>query len=140
MKVQELKQNLLLQEWAAQIKAREESGMTVKQWCAENGPCLKTYYYRQKRVREELLNAASRSGYDLMDTSEASQKGREAHTQLVPSGFAEVRLTEPLPLSHPVSVGNSHLSIESMGVRLTASSEYPAEKLALLLREMRRPC
>ena len=140
MKVQELKQNLLLQEWAAQIKAREASGMTVKQWCAENGPSLKTYYYRQKRVREELLNAASRSDYDLIEASRTSQKGHETQAQFLSSGFAEVRLAEPFPLSHPVSDGNNHLSIESMGLRLTAGSEYPAEKLALLLREMRRPC
>ena len=57
MKAQELKRQMLLREWASQIKAREESGMTVKQWCAENGPSLKTYYYRMKRVREELLES-----------------------------------------------------------------------------------
>jgi len=57
MKVQEVKEKIRLQEWAAQIKAREESGMTVRQWCAKNGPSLKTYYNRQKRVREELLES-----------------------------------------------------------------------------------
>jgi len=57
MKVQEVKKKIRLQEWAAQIKAREESGLTVKQWCAKNGPSLKTYYNRQKRVREELLES-----------------------------------------------------------------------------------
>ena len=61
MKAQELKRQMLMREWASQIKAREESGMTVKQWCAENGPSLKTYYYRLKRVREELLESL-RSG------------------------------------------------------------------------------
>ena len=59
MNAQEIKRKMLLREWASQIKAREESGMTVKQWCAENGPSLKTYYYRLKRVREELLESLS---------------------------------------------------------------------------------
>ena len=57
MKIQEVKEKIRLQEWAAQIKAREESGLTVKQWCAKNGPSIKTYYNRQKRVREELLES-----------------------------------------------------------------------------------
>ena len=57
MKVQEVKEKIRLQEWATQIKAREESGLTVKQWCAKNGPSPKTYYNRQKRVREELLES-----------------------------------------------------------------------------------
>ena len=60
MKAQELKRQMLLREWASQIKAREESGMTVKQWCAENGASQKTYYYRLKRVREELLESLTR--------------------------------------------------------------------------------
>ena len=61
MKAQELKRQMLLQEWASQIKVREESGMSVKQWCAENGPSLKTYYYRLKQVREELLESLANS-------------------------------------------------------------------------------
>jgi hypothetical protein len=58
MKVQEEKEKLRLQEWSGQIKAREESGMSVKDWCAANGPSAKTYYIRLKRVREEALDIA----------------------------------------------------------------------------------
>lgn len=32
-----VKQKLHIQEWAAQIEAQQSSGMTVRQWCAENG-------------------------------------------------------------------------------------------------------
>ena len=52
-----VKQEIQLQEWAAQIQARQESGMTVKQWCAENGMNDKTYYYRLRRVREQYVDS-----------------------------------------------------------------------------------
>ena len=57
MKVQEVKRQLRLQEWAEQIKECKQSGSTVREWCKGNGVSLKTYYNRMKRVREELLDA-----------------------------------------------------------------------------------
>jgi len=57
MKVQTAKQMLMIQGWAAQINACNQSGQTVKQWCKENGIAIKTYYYHLKRVREEMLEA-----------------------------------------------------------------------------------
>ena len=50
-----VKQEIRLQEWAAQIEAQQASGMTVQQWCAENGIKDKTYYYRLRRVREQYV-------------------------------------------------------------------------------------
>lgn len=57
--IEAVKQEVQLQEWAAQIQARQESGMTVKQWCAENGINDKTYYYRLRRVREQCVDSVS---------------------------------------------------------------------------------
>ena len=33
--IRALKQEVRLQEWSAQIKAQQASGMTVRQWCTE---------------------------------------------------------------------------------------------------------
>jgi len=57
MKVQDAKRLVRIREWTEQINACKQSGMTVKQWCKENGINTKTYYNRMKRVREELLDA-----------------------------------------------------------------------------------
>jgi len=46
-----------LQEWAKQIEDCRSSGMSVRSWCNENGIGIKNYYYRMRRVREELLDA-----------------------------------------------------------------------------------
>ncbi len=49
-------QEVRLREWSAQIEAQQASGLTVLQWCSENGIKPKTYYYHLKKVREHFLN------------------------------------------------------------------------------------
>jgi len=63
MKVQEVARTIQLQEWATQIQERLGSGQGVREWSAQNHIAAKTYYYRLRRVREELLeDADSRNG------------------------------------------------------------------------------
>lgn len=50
-----VKKELRLQEWAAQIEAQQQSGLTVRSWCEQNGISAKTYYYRLRKVRENCL-------------------------------------------------------------------------------------
>ena len=52
-----VKQELHLREWIEQIKAQQESGMTVAAYCAQNGINIKTYYYRLRKVREQCLES-----------------------------------------------------------------------------------
>ena len=52
-----VKQEIRLQEWAAQIEAQRASGQTVQQWCAENGINVKTYNHRLRRVREQCMDS-----------------------------------------------------------------------------------
>jgi len=41
--------------WAAMIKQKNESGMTVKEWCAANGITQHAYYYRLRQLRKGVL-------------------------------------------------------------------------------------
>ena len=52
-----VKQELRLQEWSAQVEAQQTSGLTVQQWCSQNGIKPSTYYNRLRRVREQYLNS-----------------------------------------------------------------------------------
>lgn len=45
-------------QWAEIIKACQRSGMTVKAWCLENGINIKSYYYRLRKLREELCDCS----------------------------------------------------------------------------------
>ena len=53
-----VKQDVRLQEWSAQIEAQQASGLTVQQWCTENGIKPKTYYYHLRRVREQFFDSS----------------------------------------------------------------------------------
>ena len=58
MKVNEVTRAIQLQEWTSQIQERLQSGLTVRDWCEQHDIPTKTYYYRLRRVREELLESA----------------------------------------------------------------------------------
>lgn len=52
-----VKRDVQLQEWTEQIKAQQESGMTVTAYCAQNGINIKTYYYHLRKIRERCLGS-----------------------------------------------------------------------------------
>lgn len=41
------------QQWAEMIRQCNASGLTRKEWCRQNGISTKTFYYRQKQIRNE---------------------------------------------------------------------------------------
>ena len=51
-----VKKEIRLAQWAEMVRNRNESGLTVTDWCKENGINLKTYYYRLKRIRQAVCN------------------------------------------------------------------------------------
>lgn len=44
--------------WAAMIKDRADSGLTVQDWCAQNNVSKHAYYYRLRQLRNKMLEAA----------------------------------------------------------------------------------
>ena len=58
MNVKKTMQSIQMQGWAQQIRECQESGMSISNWCEHKGVNPKTYYYRRRRVREEILEAA----------------------------------------------------------------------------------
>ncbi|MCM1565009.1 MAG: IS66 family insertion sequence element accessory protein TnpB [Dehalobacter sp.] len=52
--LQALSANQRLAEWTERISSCRNSGISIKQWCRENGIVEKTYYYWQRRVFEAL--------------------------------------------------------------------------------------
>lgn len=52
-----VKRDVQLRKWREQIKAQQESGMTVTAYCAQNGINIKTYYYHLRKVREQCMES-----------------------------------------------------------------------------------
>ena len=51
----QIKTGISVRNWEEQIRACQESGKTVKEWCGENGIPVGTYYSRLRRIREAAL-------------------------------------------------------------------------------------
>ena len=52
-----IKNQVKYQQWSEMINSRCASGMSVAEWCTENGVNPKTYYYRLKQLRKTTVEA-----------------------------------------------------------------------------------
>jgi hypothetical protein len=65
MNVTDLKTQMHMQEWAKLIEARQDSGLSIKEWCRQNNLPESQYYYYLKKLRLaacESLPSESRDG------------------------------------------------------------------------------
>lgn len=58
-----------LAEWAPIIRECKNSDLTVRAWCQENRINEKRFYYWQRKVREELIDMASKDSDALTTPS-----------------------------------------------------------------------
>jgi len=69
-----------LREWAKQLDEHQRSGIPISQWCKENGIGYKTYFYRKRRVQEEVL--------DALESEKALLPGNNSQSHLETPVFA----------------------------------------------------
>ena len=100
-----VKKTVRLQEWERQIEEQKTSGLSVQEWCRQNGIAAKTYYYHLRKVKEEMLKSGK---------SESDQAQNETERAVVPI------LTAPV-------VGN--ITIEKNGLRIILPENISAEVL-----------
>ena len=69
----DLKHEVIAERWAALIKERMDSGMTIKEWCRERNVRESQYYYWLKTLRRDEADAAEQDpGACLLYTSDAA--------------------------------------------------------------------
>jgi hypothetical protein len=124
MNTRDIAEEFRLRHWAGIMREREESGLSIKAFCEKAGFHENKYFYWQKRLRELACDELA-----ILQDSIAAP---------VPAGFAEVKLAGLSEFAPPASALQGQICIDAAGVRIAAGSEYPAEKLAVLLREVAR--
>lgn len=55
-KIAEVRQVVRHENWKRMYEEYQRSGMKVNDWCVMQGLSVKTFYYRLKVIREEILN------------------------------------------------------------------------------------
>ena len=60
-RVRNLTREYRASQWAGIIKECRDSGQTIRSWCDENGIGEKSYYYWQRRLRENACQVLEQS-------------------------------------------------------------------------------
>ena len=58
--IESIKTEIRHKKWREMYEAYLSSGQTVTEWCAENGVTKKTFYYRLRQLRQDVIETAER--------------------------------------------------------------------------------
>ena len=100
-----VKKKVRLQEWEQLIEEQRSSGLSVQEWCRQNGIAAKTFYYHLRKVREDFLKSGR---------SESDRAQNETERAVVPI------LTAPV---------GGNITIEKNGLNIILPENIPAEVL-----------
>ena len=89
-----VRNDLRLQNWTEVIRAKQESGLTNREFCAQNGIAEKTYYYWLRKVRQTTLECATPELVRLEDERLVSDR-----TIRIRYGSAELNLPDNVDLA-----------------------------------------
>ena len=86
-----VKKGMKLAQWAEMIRQRNESGLTVTDWCKQNGINLKTYFYRLKRMRQAVCNEIEQ--HDIVPV--VPNAGAETTVEKIELSVGDVKVSLP---------------------------------------------
>ena len=89
--IAKVKKEVKLAQWTEMVKIRNESGLTVTDWCKQNGINLKTYYYRLKRLRQAVCNEIEQ--HDIVPVKPIA--GIEPTAEKIELSVGDVKITLP---------------------------------------------
>jgi len=84
MTTKEEKRELLHRKWEEQIAECESSNMPVKEWCAENGVNLNTFYARISAIKKDKLKQSVQQTQEIVPLSVIQESGTTNSETVVP--------------------------------------------------------
>ena len=80
-------------EWVERIQRCSESGLTVSEWCRENGINLKTYYYHLRKLQKETCEQIPVPVMTVPEESHSVKISIGEVTAEMPEGISEQMMT-----------------------------------------------
>ena len=84
MATKEEKREMLHRKWEEQIAECESSNMPVKEWCAENGVNLNTFYARISTLKKDKLKQSVQQTQEIVPLSVIQESGTTNSETVVP--------------------------------------------------------
>ena len=103
-KISHVKTNIRIRAWSDMVREQNESGLSVSEWCINNGINLKTYYYRQRKVREYICEHDINSDND---TDSLNAKRLPQH-DIVPISIGDI----PNNDTQQIKIITANISVE----------------------------
>ena len=115
----ELAQKVRMERWAQEMRARNESGESVRAWYASNGINEKTFYYWQRKLRQAARGQITEQERSLQKTG------------LIPAGWAQVETKEPTEETLTILIGS---------ITIQATQKTDMDLLVKVCRALVPPC
>lgn len=113
MDTRSVKRNYCIQQWKAIIQDRNNSNLTVDEYCKQNGLSRHSYFYWLRIIREEALNQSPSSGFvELSLPTDAS---------------SETSMITTIPIEKPAP---SQLTLSVNGITIQVSENTSSALLA----------
>ena len=77
--------------WPAMVKQRNDSGLTIREWCAANGIQESVYYYRLNRLRKMALDVEETPAPASQNIS-VSERFAQLPVSSAPDSTAAIRI------------------------------------------------
>ena len=90
--IAKVKKEVKLAQWAEMVRSRNESGLTVTDWCKQNGINIKTYYYRLKRMRQAVCSEIEQ--HDIVTAIPADAPQSEDENIILIVGDVKISLSD----------------------------------------------
>lgn len=92
-KIALVKKQVQKAEWAERIQQCRESGLTVSEWCRENGVNSKTYYYHLRKLRKEICEQIPVPVMTVPEETACVKISIGEVTAEIPEGISEQMMT-----------------------------------------------
>ena len=79
-KIGSIKKELKHRRWQEMYETYLSSGKTVIEWCAENGISKKTFYYRLRQIRKDVIETDE--SHDIVPITTVMKQTRIADTSI----------------------------------------------------------
>ena len=112
-KIAEVKQTVRHENWKRMYEEYQRSGMKVSDWCVTQGLSVKTFYYRLKVIREEMLNETDQ--HDIVPVMQCKTE--------MPSDMSTTKSDEKI-------------HINGKGIEIDLPRTIPSELMTSILRGM----
>jgi hypothetical protein len=115
MELQKIARQAMHRQWAEDVKERQESKLSLRQWCKERGVPLTTYHYRLRILRKAFISGEL-PNHEAMFNEQKESQALELSTDDSSPIFAEIhpsKLTRGVQPAIVIRLGDSALEINN---------------------------